>query len=232
MTTKSTFQWFNYSESFTFAAWVNRLFYLDNQGSVSSPSDYNLRLLIQAASYNQGSYISNIEFFTEKKGRHQLLPTSFPTLRHHVYTFDKNILDFSQAFKIYVDGNLVNNLAPSTTVNSPIVSPESAFLVNTRGGLNKTGFTDIPIYLNGGFTDFRLWTNFVISPSQVRELYNGDWTTDISNSNLLCRIPATLAGTHFDSGTPVGKCRALDISGNNNHLILENMGTTPNLITF
>lgn len=86
-------------------------------------------------------------------------------------------------------------------------------------------------FFSGNLCDFRFFDNQILTSEEVRKLYHGNWETNLGGRTELIRLPMTLS-SHYANNTPALLCSALDISGNNNHLIISGQGTTPTLNNF
>lgn len=221
VTTKKLIRWFNYDEAWTYSYWYRGLVYYSSAGDVAG---FTSRLVITDAylQTNQSPENSN-------KLKANSLTFGGLVNKHIVIT---NLGNGSPAgCKVYNQGMLVENVQTPVIINDFLPYSLDNYANNTYGGLNRSadsGNIPNPQYISGSFADFRAW-NAALTPKEVYELYAGSWQKDIRNGDLLFRLPATDQFLHFDIVS--GKTRVLDTSGNNNHLIMENM-PTPNLVNF
>jgi hypothetical protein len=221
VTTKKLIRWFNYDEAWTYSFWVRGLIYFSTAGTnglvavkINMTSDY-LQVNNEPGAFNKLKANS----------------TNFGGLvnKHICLTNVGNGSAFG--CKIYHQGFLVENIQTPVVLDTSLPYDINIYNLNQFGGLNRSsdsGDIPNPQYITGGFADFRAW-NAALTPKEVYELYAGGWQKDIRNGDLLFRLPATDASLHFDIVS--SKTRVLDTSGNNNHLIMENM-PTPNLVNF
>ena len=126
--------------------------------------------------------------------------------------------------KIYLNGVDLDSIGHILRVNNFI--PSLPYVINYLGlQINDT------VYFTANYADFRFFADQVLTPQEVRQLYHGNWETNLLGRTELLRLPMTLP-SHFATNTPAGLCTALDNSGNANNLIIEGQGTTPTTSLF
>ena len=139
---------------------------------------------------------------------------------HHVcFTFNGS--SQPNGVKIYINGVDLASIGQISIVDFGVR------VINTYIANYYQRQSDDPLtYFTSKIADLRFFANQVLTPQEVRQLYHGNWETDLVGRTELLRLPMTLP-SHFATNTPAGLCSALDISGNANNLIIEGQGTTP-----
>lgn len=146
------------------------------------------------------------------------------TFIHHLVTYD-NTLALADRLQIFINGNR-NFISASAVPNltGTITSLNYIFSIGADS-YNTAAFSFTPMRL----TEYMLIRDYIPTSTEIRSIYNlganGYSANILSNRFLHLKLSSS---SEFDVNA--GQLRALDSSGNNRHINVFGMGTTPNLI--
>lgn len=208
------------NKPFSFCFWIKNLA-SSIVWAIDSPSFFAQTGINDSLSFWLGANYCGI--YTNSSGSISI-STTLPTggkWNHVAITYDGS--NNSSGFKIYINSSDSDDFGTSSRTNTLISLPNLVYQTNyvSRHPNSVT-------YYANDMVDFRIFEK-VLSSEFIRKLYHQGY--QLIEGSELVRLPMTTS-THFENNVPSGQCRALDLSGNSNHLAIFGQGTSPTLNSF